>query len=559
MKRASTLFIVALATAASAQTDPLRGVLGDTIRPAARVATYHPVDLDGDGRTELCVVSVAGEFRIYSSTADNPKVTPAAAATLLDRPSRTLLAIADLDGDGRSELVTMDDRGTRWFVLGDDRAFVGPPKPLAGPNGLRVRIGQPAFTELTRDLNGDGRPDLVLPIDRAFEIWLQVDGAETNGTGPHFELAQTVPLSITHRIESRPNDLAAQWSNELRIPALDVEDVNGDGRLDLRSIEGKKRRFFLQGSDGRFAPRPIEVDLEHFRDTTPKAGVELGQTLVFDDDQHMQSGDLNADGIPDYVIAHRRKVWSFLSSSDGPQFTKADTRLVAEDVSGMFLMRLDDDVRDDLLVFKLEIPTGVQLVLGLVSSIDVPIHVLGYRTEEDGTFARSATWNRTLILRVPSLLRLLGDSTNLIERFLEVISKLRWSTVGDFDGDGRRDLALVTEDESAVEVWLSPKSVDDENRAAEARLRELLFENDDTVFDVERILKIVAQLLDARNSSLTGERESDARVALEPTPGQHIVNAFAADFDGDGRWETIIVREVDAEPGRQRFDVVRWR
>ena len=42
------------------------------------------------------------------------------------------------------------------------------------------------------------------------------------------------------------------------------------------------------------------------------------------------------------AIAHRRKVWSFLGSKAGPQFKQAKTRIVAEDISGLMLMELDN-------------------------------------------------------------------------------------------------------------------------------------------------------------------------------------------------------------------------
>ncbi|MFO1051013.1 MAG: VCBS repeat-containing protein [Planctomycetota bacterium] len=557
--RATLAAVLGLAAAVTAQT---KGGLLCTLQPEVTLADFRAADLDGDGRAELVTASVDGEVRIWRLAKDSTAIAPSGNALALPHSSRSLLQLADLDGDGRPELLVFDDRGVEAHALDAQGEFVANARPITNDCRLRLRVGKPTFAELARDLNGDGHPDLVLPVADTFEIWLAVDGpaeADGHGAGLRFERAQTVPLTITHHVASGDGHLAERWSNELVVPALDVVDLNGDGRLDLRASEGKRRRFFLQGADGRFAQKPIEVDLSMFRDTTPKAGVELGETLVFDDDQHMESGDLDGDGIPDYVIAHRRKLWSFLSTKDGPQFVKADTRIVAEDISGLFLMRLDDDVRADLVTFKLEVPSGVQLALGLISSIDVPIHVLGYRTADDGGFDKSAQWNRTLTLRVPSLIRLLGDSANLIERFLSVISKLRWSTIGDFDGDGRRDLALCTEDESAVELWLSPKADDDEERAAEHRLRELLFENPDTVFDIERILKLAAQLLDARNAALTGERPADARAPLDKIEGMEIVDAFSADFDGDGRAETVIVRENPETKGQRRFDVLTWK
>src|SRR5690606_26980353 len=125
-------------------------------------------------------------------------------------------------------------------------------------------------------------------------------------------------------------------------PQPDTEDLDGDGRRDLISRDGSRWSFHLQRADGTFAP-PVTVDLEQFQDTTPRATIELGATAVLGDRQLLQRGDLDGDGIADFVIVHRRKVWTFQSGRDGPQFTRARTQVTAEDTTAMLLVDLDED------------------------------------------------------------------------------------------------------------------------------------------------------------------------------------------------------------------------
>lgn len=536
----------------------------ESFTPSTPIAAYVASDLDGDGRAELVLIAPNGELRVASRPAGGGALVESSPCLTLARPRNAALALADLDGDGRRELIVFDDRGAFAHRLGEGFAFDAAPQSLTTDARLRVRLGRPTFAEIVQDLNGDRRADLVLPVADACEVWLQkpagtaVDAA--GGTAPiAFELAQSIPQVLAHSVSADGLQLAERYTNELRVPQLDVADVDGDGRPDLRAREGKKRRFFLQDAAGRFADKPIEVDLALFRDTTPEAQVATGTTLVVGDDQQMQDGDLDGDGIPDYVIAHRRKVWSFLAGTGGPQFKKADVRIVAEDVTGLLLLRLDDDPRVDLCIFKVEVPSAVELVLGLVSSIDVPIKVLGYRTDEKGSFARKAQWNRELTLRIPSILKLLGQADDLVERFLKVLGKLRWSALADVDGDGARDLALVTEDETAIELWRNPPSVSETDGASDQRWKSLLFDDPDTVFDVERLLKLAAQLLDDRTGTLTGSRAADRRSSLPVAAGTGIAGIFAADLDGDGASETVLVRESETARGRLRFDVIDWR
>ena len=89
---------------------------------------------------------------------------------------------------------------------------------------------------------------------------------------------------------------------------------------------------------------------------------------------------------------------------------------------------------DSMVIFKVELPGAGALVLGLVSSIDIPITALGYRTGPGGVFEDRAHWRRTLTLRIPSLVRLMAEAEDLIQRFMDVIGKLRWSALGDYNG-----------------------------------------------------------------------------------------------------------------------------
>ena len=57
-----------------------------------------------------------------------------------------------------------------------------------------------------------------------------------------------------------------------------------------------------------------------------------------------------------------------------------------------------------------------------------------------------------------------------------------------------------------------------------------------------------------RNTALTEDRAADARLVLPPRdPDRQIVDLLAADLDGDGRAELVVVDEDEAEPGRRSY------
>lgn len=530
----------------------LERVAVQTLQPGVSAFTFE--DLESDGRSEIVLAHDDGTVGILELDATSSLELRAGDPLRLARPAHSVLALVDLTDDGVRELVVLSSQGAAAHGVAEDGQFSSEPITLTTSGRLGFRVGAPMFVGFVQDVNADGLLDLVVPRGREYELWLRVPG----DGAPRYDLSQTLPVEFEHSMWSRSDALSEEMRNRIRIPRLDIEDLNGDGRPDLRVSEGSRRLFFLQGEDDRFADEPITLDLSIFRDTTPEASVELGETIVLSDHPQFQSGDLDGDGIPDYVIAHRRKVWSFLASEKGPQFTDATTRMVAEDVSGMLLMHLDDDDREDLVVFKVDVPSAGQLVLGLVSSIDVEVTVLGYSTDPNGDFESRAERRRTLTLRAPSLLSILGQAEDLVGRFTEVLSKYRWSTIGDFDGDGERDLTLIAEDGRSVELWVSPKGGQRPGRATQRWLRELLFEDPNTVFDIDRLLQLAAQAFDTRTSAMTGQRPPDARGTLPARPGRYVVALEAADLDGDGRDEVILVDDDEQSPGQLGIVVLRW-
>ena len=160
-------------------------------------------DLDGDGLQDLVVLTAEynepSHLQIYLQDPARPGsfLTPQVVALPAGGGS---LCLADLDGDGRLELLTW--AGGTWSLHQDPvrRGTFLAPVALPGiPQGFLVAA----------DLNGDGRTDLaVAAADQTLRIFLQDPASGTLVAGPVHNLAG-VPLAFC------------------------AGDLNGDGRPDL--------------------------------------------------------------------------------------------------------------------------------------------------------------------------------------------------------------------------------------------------------------------------------------------------------------------------------------
>ncbi|HEX6812215.1 MAG TPA: VCBS repeat-containing protein [Planctomycetota bacterium] len=537
--------------AAAAQQDVLA-----RLEPQAKIVVEFVADTNGDGRAELVLATIDGQLERHGLRAENGTRDIAAMGTLrLRDPEHSLLACRDIAPAPGLELIVADSRGTCWLPWPDAN---GTPEPRSLARAARfvLRVDRPREAPFVQDLDRDGRLDLLLPTLQGCTPYLQqapAGGAQE----PQFRALPPLSLPVQVRLDASNGTLDDEHQSSLVIPHVETADLNGDGRPDLLTRDRDEHAFHLQLATGGFGP-PIEVDVTQFQDSTPSAVMAPGSTLVLGDKPMLQRGDVDGDGIPDFVIAHRRKVWTLLASTAGPQFTKARTQAVADDVSGMLLVDLDEDKRADLLTFQVQLPGIGSLLLGLVQSIDIDIKAVGYRSDS-GAFANTPAWRRTVTLRIPPLLSLLSRQEELVQRFLGILSKARQSVRGAFVSPSPDDTALVSTDGTVLELF--PMTEVPTLGAAEGRrqLRDLLFDDPNTVFDLDRMFGLLSGLLDRHAASLTGEAKAAASIPLRDAAAWRLVKLLAANLDDTRSDEVVAVYESVVAPGLRAYDVMAWR
>lgn len=524
------------------------------------VTSQRLADTNGDGKQELLLVHkdrATGETSLLRVGFDdnNTQLGRRGQIQLTD-PVHTLVAVADLLPTAGDEIILATPKHTACMPWDQDGAVPARPIVLARRARFLVRVDEPKLSPFVIDLNKDGLLDLMLPTLTGVVPFFQ-EKVDENGL-PMFRRMDPVTVPVAVSVGTGAGGLDQELTGSINIPQINAEDLNADGRPDLLTSEGEIRAYHMQRQDGTFAD-PIQVDLTHFVDSTPRAIMDLGTTAVLDDMQLMRRGDLNADGFADHVIAHRRKIWTFFGNSSGPQFKDARTQAVADDITELMLLDLDEDKRDDLLTFRVQLPGLGAILLGLVQSIDVDVRAVGYPSKEGG-FARTPKWRRTVTVRVPPLLSLLSRQDELINRFTDLIRKARVSARGEFQSEGQSDLALVQEDGSSVDLFANVPEAPQLNSQEGGRLLgKLLFEEEDTVFDIDRVFGLASGFLDQISDKAVGERKPTASIKLRDTEAWFLTHLQVGQFDGKPGEELLTIYRSATDSALRAYDVIVWQ
>ncbi len=244
------------------------------------------LDVDGDGWLDF----VAGGAWYRNSGRPRTEsferiVFDAALASVHD------VVLADLDGDGRSDVLTMSDKNNlRWYRIGQD-----PRQPWQ-----RVDIGPSVHAGIAvGDLDGDGDADVVRS-NRWYE--------NADGKGQEWTVRENIPFGNP----SQPFPLATHCA------VLDI-DRDGDNDLVMTENEIKAGRIaWLENADGRSGAWRVHE-------------LAAGDTAVRGAYHSLVVADFDRDGDPDVftcemegIPGERAPRWFLWENGDGQgqQFTE---------------------------------------------------------------------------------------------------------------------------------------------------------------------------------------------------------------------------------------------
>ncbi len=229
-------------------------------------------DLDGDGKTDLLVSNGAeNSVSVFRNTSTMGVINGTSFAARVDFSAGInphAVAIHDMDGDGKRDLVTVNIFGNTISLLRNTStpgtiaagSFASKVEFATGPSPMGIAIG---------DLDGDAKPDMAVINFTSISI---LKNKCTSGS-----------------ITASSMETTLNFGTDIETTSVAMDDINGDGNLDLAISH----------------PNGPTV----FTNTTPSgAPISFGTKVDFTVGNvygpgSVAIGDLNGDGRPDLAVS----------------------------------------------------------------------------------------------------------------------------------------------------------------------------------------------------------------------------------------------------------------
>ena len=412
------------------------------------------------------------------------------------------LIVADTNGDGLRELITLIDRSIRVYFQ-DEKGFdfesgyrdIELPGSAVGwdistnygQNGHASIIalidghevlawhidgdtislpesiitGLPGFLSsgvnrlhFSRDINGDSLEDLIIPGTGNLHLYI------TSGNGV-YESGLSINSESRLRTELS-GELERRTGQAIRIPVMELRDVNSDGANDLISQTDERLDVFIASrtANAYFPMAPsYSLDIAEIEERLGEFDIDnldfsnLTGLLALTHEEILD--DVNGDGIEDLLLREGGKVSLFEGTKNGMELTRPKQVLRSGgNVLSTFLYDENEDDLKDLWLWRVEPISVGDIFIWLALSGSIAIEAFIYPNEGE-RFSRRPTRKLTIELQFPSVIRLATSFQELAEEVREMQSVgLTPTNKANVDNDLNGDDLLVLVN-NQVQIFLN--------------------------------------------------------------------------------------------------------
>jgi alpha/beta hydrolase fold/IPT/TIG domain/FG-GAP-like repeat len=273
-------------------------------------------DLDGDGKLDVAVSSASTSGITVLRNTSTPGALSFARTDLGGGSTIHLVVAGDVDGDSRIDLVASDNGGAAFRVFRNTST----PGAISFANPVSTFVAGFAHPIALADVDGDGRRDVVMPIHDTSRLYVfrnastsgaiafeaavsvetgsrpeSVDVGDIDGDGRvDFAVAHPIAGSLSiHRNTSTPGAIAIGPRIAVAVSGspghVALKDVDLDGRIDLLATDHANGRLLT------FANRSTPGSISVLACGAVSTGLSANWSAA---------DDLNGDAAPDVVVAN---------------------------------------------------------------------------------------------------------------------------------------------------------------------------------------------------------------------------------------------------------------
>lgn len=387
-----------------------------------------------------------------------------------------------------------------------------------------IKSGLPGFLSkgltrlyFSRDINGDNQEDLIIPGAGNLHIFI----ATVSGD---YQSGLRIKSENRIRTSLEPNSLERRTGQAVRIPFMELRDINSDGFDDLISRTDERLDVFIaEEPHGAYFNREPSYSLDITEIEERLGGFDIDNldfsnltgVLALTHEEILD--DVDGDGIDDLLLREGGKVSLFGGTDTGMDLEQPRQVLRSSgNVLSTFLYDENDDGLKDLWLWRVEPISVGDIFIWLALSGSVAIEAFIY--PNDGKqFTRRPVRKLTVNLRFPSVIRLATTFQDLASEAREnQTNEVIPTSVGNFDGDiNQKDLLVLVNNH--VELFLNSIEPDDDSDIFLGALGYSR-ERDSYEINIRQIIDNISiggnphlDLIDTRNPDLT----IDLRTSVE--------------------------------------------
>ncbi len=408
---------------------------------------------------------------------------------------------------GSSSIIALIDGSEilAWQV--SNQSVQDPVSILSNLNGyLSKGVNRLHFSQ---DINGDNIDDFLIP--GAGVINLHISDGSKNGDKYNYQDSLSVRSELRMRTNLDGNHLERRTGQAIRIPMMELRDVNSDGFDDLISRTEEELNVFIANKEGKeyfssqasysldileIEERLGEFDIDNLDFSNLTGLLALTHEEILD--------DVDGDGIDDLLLREGGKVSLFAGSESAMNFSEPRQVLRSGgNVLGTFLQDENEDGLKDLWLWRVESISVGDIFVWLALSGSIAIEAFIYPNDGE-RFARRPSRKLTIDLKFPSVISLTSTFRDIEKEVRESASDEEiFSSLANLDANpSGQDLLLMINNQ--VKIFfnsIQPETLPEDGSELFLGALDYSRERDNYEFNIRDVIN---------NISISGNRQLNA-------------------------------------------------